>query len=235
MFKLTIAFATLAELSAFVTRMGGSVQGGTIEHSQTIEGDTTAATPTAKTPAQKAAETRAAKKAAAEAEAAKTAAPDTIGANVGATPFAAPTNFAPGMEQPAQPVHHAPAAAINAGPVHAPMAPAQATTPAPAPAPAPVVPAAQPMNTVAPAQPAPVSPQRQQWNDACVALVNQLGSLGLPDAQLAKTMQDSFAEAGCPAGSRIGSITDQQITQFYPILNRNVNALAAAKAAGQFV
>lgn len=226
MFKLSITFASLAELSAFVTKMGASVQRGTIEHSQTIEGEATPAPATTaapvKTPAQKAAETRAAKAAAKAAETAS--APDTIGAHA-AGPFpGAPTNFAPGMAAPTGSVHQPAPAAPQSAPVNAHVAQA--------PVAAQVVPAAQPMPAMA--QPAPVTPERKQWNDACIALVNQLGSFGLPDTQLDTIMHNSFAQAGCPAGSTIRGLSDQQITQFYPVLQANVNAVAAQKSAQSY-
>lgn len=218
MFKLSIQFATLVELTAFVNKMGGDVMGGTITHDQTIAADTTPA-PAAQTPAQKAAATKAAKKAAAaqEAPAAPTAP---------VLPFpgghAGPTSFAPGHTpaQPAAPaVPQAPATSVNAGPVHAPMAPAPSAPAMPAAPAAPIAPVVE------------VSPERKQWNDACLGLVNHLQTHGpsknLSEQQMAQVLANAFAKAGCPMGSRISTISDQQIQAFYPVLHAEISAVLA--------
>lgn len=213
MFTLSIQFATIDALTAFVKKVGGPID-GKISHETPISTQppmqaapvlvtvpapnyvhpTQAPAEAPLTPAQKAAATKAAKKAAEAAQA----------------PVSAPLPF-PGQHTP--PTNFAPGPATMAAapqPVNQPYV-------APVQQPAPVAPA-----------PVAVSPERKQYNDACVALVNQLGATGIPEAQLAQTLSNTFTEAGCGMGSRISTISDAQIQVFYPILHRNVSQVIAS-------
>lgn len=206
MFKLTVSFETIAALTTFVNKMGADVQGGTISHDQMIAAE--------KAPSKKS--SKAKKVAEVEEEVVIPATPANV-TQAPATPFpsAAPVNFAPGATNFAAP----------AQPVAQPVAP---TTPAVA-QPAPSAPAmAMPQAPIAAPVVETVSPDRQKWNDACVALVNHLqthgGAKGLGEEQLAQVIANSFVEAGLPAQSKISKITDAQVQAFYPVLYKNVEA-----------
>lgn len=211
MFKLSIQFATIAHLSAFVTKMGSDVLHGEIEHTQPINDGASvhqvSAAPTVAssetlTPQQKAAATRAAKKAAAQEAPATPVQPQQA-----ASPF--PGGFTPGgAPQPApQLVHNAPAAAPASAPVVAPVAQAPVAAPVAA---------------------APLSAERKAANDNCAQLIKYLEqggtARGYTPEQLGQVISNSMAEAGIQPGTRILEMSDIQIQTFYPILYKNVLA-----------
>jgi hypothetical protein len=198
MFKLSVEFKSLTDLAGFVNKMGGEVLTATISHDQPLSQE-----------AKEAKEEKAKKSRAKKEEKVEAPAVDlgTMPAQqVGAAPFpevAAPTSFAPGSL----------GAPAVAQPTHIPhVAPVQPAAPAPS---APVIPAPV----------AEVSPQRKQYNDACIQLVNALQASGLEQAAQIQVLAKSFAEAGCAQGSRISTVSDEEIQRFYPILHANVSAV----------
>lgn len=210
MFKLSIEFASIAALSAFVTKMGGDVMGGTVTHDQPLDAGTVGVGAEVLTPAQKAAKTKAEKKAAAQTTPVNSA-PQTQSA-----PLPFPGGFGPGAApQPApQLANPAPAVGPASAPSVAPMAQTQVAAPAPAPAPQP-----------APVAQVQVSPERQQYNNNCAQLITYLeqggAARGYTQEQLGGVISNAFAEAGL-TGIRITEMSDAQMTHFYPILHKHV-------------
>jgi hypothetical protein len=181
MFKLSVEFETIKELSEFVQKMGGDV----ISSDITVE----SATPSKGKGKGKG----------------KTAAQVEEVAEVKVDPFLgeqAPAATQPTVQQE-QPVASAPV--VNEAPV---------------------------------TQAAPVVQiNRAQYNEASIALVQKLKAAQLPDESLVQLMQSTFAYAGCPAGSKITTITDAQMLSFYSIFERNANqalsAIPKAQGPGQ--
>lgn len=204
MFKLTIAFDTIAHLSAFVSKMGSDVQEAVIEHSQPLNSATTAAAPAAKKRTSSKATTPAAP-----------AAPNVPTQEAPAAPF--PGGFAPGntgTPAPAQPLHNVAPAASASAPVVAPMAQAPA---APA----------------APAAPVPVSEERKKFNDGCAQLITYLQQAGTQRGytpeQMGGVISAAMQEAGV-LGRKITEISDAEIHVLYPILYKHVMAAVPQQA-----
>ena len=207
MFKLSVEFATLAALTAFVTKMGDDVVTGTITHSQpVVEGADPA-------PAKPASRSRGGK---AKTQEAATTAPNVPASTTPAAPF--PGGFAPGgAAQPAPQLVPQPAAAAPASqPVVATVAQAPVAAPAPAPQPAPV------------AQPVQVSAERQALNNNFAQLLQYLEqggtARGYTPEQLGGVISGSLSQAGSAPGTKITEMNDAQANALYPILYNNVLA-----------
>lgn len=79
-----------------------------------------------------------------------------------------------------------------------------------------------------------VSAQRKQYNDACVALIEQMKGAGIPDSDLSTPVLMACQQVGIPAGTRITLMTDEQIVAFYPVFSSIVSqALASRQAPAQ--
>jgi hypothetical protein len=203
--SLTVNFASLAALTAFVTKMGADVQGATITHNQELTADET---PAAATPAPVAGG-KGGKKNKKDKETASAEIPaiptPAVQTNPTGTPFpGAPLNFAPG----------APAAQPAPQPAPQPVA----VTPASAPSVAPMV------ATQAPA-PAPVSAERQQYNQACAELIGTMEKLGPNYEKSAQELLNwCFAQVQAQV-PKVSLLTDQQVTAFYQHLHGGVTQL----------
>lgn len=206
MFKLSIAFATIAELTTFVHKMGADVVGGTITHDQEI-------TPEGAGAPGAAPKKKGGGKKTTTVEVPPAAPAFPAGAPASGTPFGSFAPGAPAAPAAPQPLHIVPPAPAAAAPIVAPMAPPQA----------PVAPAAP----VAPE----ASPERKQWNDACANLVVHLQThgpaKGYTEQQLGQVMAAAYAEAGIPLGTRIPFLSDVQIQALYPILHKHVSSVTA--------
>jgi len=204
MFKLTIAFNSLAELSSFVKKMGDEVIGGNIEHVQPVTKESVpVATEEVAAPKKKSSRST---KVTMEAPS-HDLAPKFDAEPIGGSPFpSAPTSFTPGIA----------AAPVHAEPVH---------TPAPT--------TVQPAPSITPVAQTQVDPVRQQWNAACGQLIQALEKTGLSQVDCDQIIQGAFASAGC-APTRITMLTDAQIQLFYPALDQAVKQVAAGLTASKY-
>lgn len=199
MFKLSVEFKDIAALTAFVTKMGSEVQGGTITHAQPIESSEAPKTKSKKTKAET------------QAAAVEVAAPT--------SPF--PGGFNPGgSAQPApQLANPAPTVGLASAPSVAPVAEAQVAA-APTIAAAPVAPIAQAT--------AVISEERKKFNEACAQLISYLEqggtAKGYTPEQLGGVISGSMLEAGIAQGTKISAMSDAQVQAFYPVLYKNVLA-----------
>lgn len=71
---------------------------------------------------------------------------------------------------------------------------------------------------------------RHAHNQTCIALINQMKNSGQHESVIQQLVLDTFAVVGCPAGSKITTISDEHMVKFLPALSAKVSALTQAPA-----